>query len=320
MPRGLLPTEYRYFYEVANSGSIRKAAELLHISASALSRQIHRTEETLGTPLIERRKTGVQLTAAGELLLQHVRETSTSEEQLRVELANLSGLRRGHVRIVCSDGFLPDLFGKPLQSFAQAYPGVSFDAAIIGGSDGIARAVAQEDAEIGLLFQARTDSRLVVVHRCIQPLHAIVAQGHPLAMRRSVTLKHVSNHPLALQPGGHGIRQLLEGVARKERVSMAPRFTCSSTFALKTCAEHYGAVAILPCFAVMPELKQKRLVAVPLADMACRNGEVQMIARAGRKSSRVVLELASHLAKSMNAFRQIAQSKPVLRTRQHTVP
>lgn len=67
MPRGLLPPEYRYFYEVANSGSIRKAAELLHISPSALSRQIQRTEDTLGTPLIERRKTGVQLTAAGEL-------------------------------------------------------------------------------------------------------------------------------------------------------------------------------------------------------------------------------------------------------------
>ena len=84
---------------------------------------------------------------------------------------------------------------------------------------------------------------------------------------------------------------------------MAPRFTCSSTFALKMCAEHYGAVAILPCFAVAPELKLRRLVAVPLAETACRNGEVQMIVRAGRKSSRVVLELASQLAKSMAAFR-----------------
>ena len=302
MPRGLLPAEYRYFYEVANFRSIRKAAERLHISPSALSRQIRRTEDTLGTPLIERRKTGIQLTAAGELLMQHVRETSASEERLRVELANLAGLRRGHVRIVCSDGFLPDLFGKPLQTFAQNYPGVSFEVAVIGGSDNIAQAIVQEDAEIGWLFQARTDARLVVIHRCIQPLHAIVAQGHPLATRRSVTLKQVSNHPLALQPSSHGIRQLVAGIARKVGVSMTPRFTCSSTFALKTCAEHYGAVAILPCFAVAPELALRRLVAVPLAEAACRNGEVQMITRVG-KSSRAVLELASHLAKSMAALR-----------------
>jgi DNA-binding transcriptional LysR family regulator len=302
MPRGLLPPEYRYFYEVANSGSIRKAAELLHVSPSALSRHIQRTEETLGTPLIDRRKTGVQLTAAGKMLLQHVQETFTSEEQLRVELANLAGLRRGHVRLACGEGFLPDLFGKPLRTFAEKYPGVSFGVSIIG-SDGIVQAVLQEQAELGLLFEAPADTRLAILRRCVQPLHAIVAQGHPLAARRSVTLKHVSSHPIALQPASHGIHQLVATVARKHRISIAPRFTCNSTFALKTCAEHYGAVAILPRFAVAPELELRRLVAVPLDEAACRNGEVQLITRTGRNSSSVVLALASHLADSMSAFR-----------------
>jgi DNA-binding transcriptional LysR family regulator len=301
MPRGLLPPEYRYFHEVANSGSIRKAAELLHISPSALSRQIQRIEEALGTPLIDRRTTGVQLTAAGEMLLQHIREAFTSEEQLRVELSNLAGLRRGHVRVVCGEGFLPDLFGKPLQTFAQNYSGVSFDVAVVG-NDGIVQAVVQEEAEIGLAFQAPADTRLVVLHRCIQPLYAIVAPKHPLAARRSVTLKHVSSHTVALQPGSHGVHQLVAAVARKNRISITPRYTCNSTFALKACAERYGALAILPWFAVAPEVALHRLVAVPLADAACRKGEVQMITRAGRKSSRVVLELASHLAKSMNAL------------------
>jgi DNA-binding transcriptional LysR family regulator len=302
MPRGLLPPEYRYFYEVAKSGSIRKAAELLHVSPSALSRQIQRTEDALGTRLIDRRKTGVQLTAAGEMLLQHVRETFTSEEQLRVELANLAGLRRGHVRIVCGEGFLPDLFGKPLQTFAQKYPGVSFGVSVIG-SDGIVQAIVQEQAEIGLIFGAPADTRLAVLHRCIQPLYAIVAQGHPLAARRSVTLKHVSSHPIALQPPSHGVHQLIAAVARKHRVSITPRFTCNSTFALKACAQHYGAVAVLPCFAVAPELALRHLIAVPLNEAACRNGEVQMITRTGRKPSHVVLQLASHLAASMIAFR-----------------
>ena len=172
------------------------------------------------------------------------------------------------------------------------------------GRDGIVQAVVQEEAEIGITFQAPADSRLTVLRRCIQPLYAIVTQRHPLAARRSVTLKHVSNHPLALQPGSHGIYQLIAAVARKDRVSISPRFTCNSTFALKACAEHYGAVAILPYFAVAPELALRRLVAVPLAEAACRKGEVQMITRSGRNRSRVVLELASHLAKSMNAFRR----------------
>jgi DNA-binding transcriptional LysR family regulator len=100
---------------------------------------------------------------------------------------------------------------------------------------------------------------------------------------------------------------------------MMPRFTCSSTYALKTCAEHCGAVAILPCFAVAPELNLRRLVAIPLAESVCRKGEVQMIARAGRKPSRVVLELASHLAQSMNAFLPSGHAQRVLHVGQRTV-
>ena len=118
-----------------------------------------------------------------------------------------------------------------------------------------------------------------------------------------MTLKQVSDHPLALQPGSHGIYQLIAAVARKGRVSISPRFSCNSSFALKVCAEHYGAVAILPYFAVAPEVALRRLVAVPLAEAACRRGEVQMITRGRRSPSRVVLELASHLAKTMIAFR-----------------
>jgi DNA-binding transcriptional LysR family regulator len=236
------------------------------------------------------------------MLLQHVRETFTSEEQLRVELANLAGLRRGHVRIVCGEGFLPDLLGRPLQTFAENYPGVSFEVSDIG-NDGIVQAVVQEQAELGLTFEPPADVRLAVLHRCIQPLYAIVASKHPLAARRSVSLKHVSSHVIALQPASHGVHQLIAAIARKQRVSIAPRFTCNSTLALKACAEHYGAVAILPCFAVSPELALGRLVAVPLGEAVCRRAEVQMITRARRKPSRAVLELASHLAKSMSAFR-----------------
>ncbi|HIH6559642.1 TPA: helix-turn-helix domain-containing protein, partial [Klebsiella michiganensis] len=43
-----------YFAEVARSGSLRRAAEKLHISASAINRQILQAEEAFGTPLFER--------------------------------------------------------------------------------------------------------------------------------------------------------------------------------------------------------------------------------------------------------------------------
>ncbi len=64
----------RYFIEVARQGSIRKASDVLHVSASAIDRQILRAEEELGAQLFERLPGRLRLTAAGELLLVDVKQ------------------------------------------------------------------------------------------------------------------------------------------------------------------------------------------------------------------------------------------------------
>ena len=63
----------RYFEAVAEDGSIRRASERLHISPSAVNRQILKIEDYFGTPLFERRPDGMRLTDAGQLVLHHAR-------------------------------------------------------------------------------------------------------------------------------------------------------------------------------------------------------------------------------------------------------
>ncbi|MDE1995932.1 MAG: LysR family transcriptional regulator, partial [Rhizobiaceae bacterium] len=65
----------KYFAEVARSGSIRKASDELHVATSAVSRQIKKLEDELGTPLFERFSDGLRLTAAGEIVLKHSKDT-----------------------------------------------------------------------------------------------------------------------------------------------------------------------------------------------------------------------------------------------------
>ena len=64
-----------YLDEVARTGSVRKTAERLNVSASAISRQIAALEEALDTQLFDRSRRRLTLTAAGEILIGHVRET-----------------------------------------------------------------------------------------------------------------------------------------------------------------------------------------------------------------------------------------------------
>ena len=59
----------RYFIAVGRLGSIRRAADELNVSASAIDRQILNVEANLGMPLFERLPTGLRLTAAGEIMM-----------------------------------------------------------------------------------------------------------------------------------------------------------------------------------------------------------------------------------------------------------
>src|SRR4051812_19981729 len=71
------PRILTYMDAVARHGSIRKAAEALHIASSALNRRILDLEDELGTLLFERLPRGVRLSAAGELFIGYVRRSLT---------------------------------------------------------------------------------------------------------------------------------------------------------------------------------------------------------------------------------------------------
>jgi DNA-binding transcriptional LysR family regulator len=79
----------RYVDEVARAGSIRKAAEQLHVTASAVNRRVMDLEEELGAPLFERRARGVRLTAAGELFVRYIREQSGDVERMKSQIEDL---------------------------------------------------------------------------------------------------------------------------------------------------------------------------------------------------------------------------------------
>ena len=95
-----------YVAEVARAGSIRRAAERLNLTPSALTRQIQDLEYELGTPIFERLPQGMRLNAAGELFARHIRDQAADLDRVRSQIADLSGVRRGHVALACSQAFV----------------------------------------------------------------------------------------------------------------------------------------------------------------------------------------------------------------------
>ncbi|MFM7567496.1 MAG: LysR family transcriptional regulator, partial [Betaproteobacteria bacterium] len=90
----------RHFDAIRRAGSIRQAARQLHISPSALNRQLLAFEAQIGSPLFERLPSGLRLTPAGEVVARHAIQVMQDEDRMSVELQALEGLQAGHVDLV----------------------------------------------------------------------------------------------------------------------------------------------------------------------------------------------------------------------------
>ncbi len=217
--RHLMPL--RYVEEVARAGSIRRAAETLAITASALNRRILSLEHELGVPIFERLPRGVRLNTAGEILLHHIRNQVSDMARVRSQIADLSGVRRGHVSIACAQALMPHFLPRQIEAYRSEHPAVTFNT-LVRDRDSAERALADYSADIALIFEPSRFADFQTIMTIRQPVHCVMAADHPLAGRAVVRLGECLNHPLALPAAPDGLRFLLEGVASRAGAQFAP--------------------------------------------------------------------------------------------------
>jgi DNA-binding transcriptional LysR family regulator len=187
----------QYIAAVAKTGSIRKTAEQINITPSALNRKIQDFERELGTAIFDRLAGGVRLNAAGELVLRHIRDKVADFERVRSQIADLSGMRRGHVAIACSQAFAHYFMPEQIARYRAQFPLVSFDVRVIDHREAIAALNAHE-VDLALVLQPPTETSFQILFRYLQPLYAMMSTAHPLADMKSVRLRDCLRHGLIL--------------------------------------------------------------------------------------------------------------------------
>ncbi|VVE90164.1 LysR family transcriptional regulator [Pandoraea bronchicola] len=294
-----------YLYEAVQCGTVRAAADRLDIAPSAVSRQIALLEAELALPLIERHKRGVHLTQAGRLLMEYYREQRAHQEDLLAKLQEVRGLRRGHIRLAVGEGFVSDLMGAPLQYFCKRYPDITLTLDLAGTNE-VMRLVAEDDADIGLVYNPPAEPKIVSRAQMRQPVHAIVAPGSSLVDRLdsagALRLDALYDVPLALMHGAYGTRQLMELAEQSEKHRLVPTVTTNSISVLKHFVRAGLGATFLPAFAVSQEIEAGVLRALPVDHPILNNAEAHLVTRAGRRLSGAANRLLTHLASKMEAF------------------
>ena len=205
---------FRIIEAVARAGSIRRAAEDMNITASALVRRIQRFEEEFGTELFERLPGGVRLNPAGELVLHHFRATQSDLSRVQSQVADLTGERRGHVSIACSQALLPYFLPREIAIYRADHPGVTFSINVRDRAQA-EHELASYSSDLALVFEPVYLVDFQVIEAIPQAVNVVMRADHPLATKTELRLRDCLDAPHIAPSSKYGVRHLLDFAARR---------------------------------------------------------------------------------------------------------
>jgi len=235
-------TPLSYIEAIARAGSIRKAAETLAITSTALNRRVLALEEELGVPIFERLPRGVRLSTAGELLIAHIRAQTSDFEKLKSQIADLSGERRGNVSIACSQAILPYFLPEQISRYRAAHPAVTYRVSLRDRA-AAEQALVDHSADIALIFEPVRLREIQVLITVRQPLHAVMSEHHPLAGREVIRLRDCAAFPVGLPTQQYGVRHLIDMALMRSSVRLSIAVEADSFEFLRRYPRHENLVS-----------------------------------------------------------------------------
>lgn len=296
----MLPANnFRYFYEVAQCGSIRQAAEQLHISPSAISRMIKQLEHRFRTPLFERHASGMRLTVAGKLLSDQLNSIYAQIRDVEMSIDDMHGLRRGEVSLHCIEAVMPHLAPGFLTRFHHAHPNITFSVNY-GSTEDIVAALLAYTADIGITFNMPKKAGIEVLKTFEYPLFALVAPGHPLASKPQVSLSEAVQYKMAMPNKSFGVRQIFERALRQCSAKAAMLINTNSLIFARSIACTGVAITFSSLYVARAELTASQLVAVPVVESKLLRGKTTICKHSERQLSASARGLLTYIEESFD--------------------
>lgn len=251
------------FVALVEQGSFTRAAQCLQLSQSTVSGHVADLERRLGVRLVDRERSGVRPTAAGNALLRPAREVLQAERNARMAVAELSGLLRGTLVVggstIPASYLLPDVFAR----FHAAHPGVSLRL-LTGDSKDIVERVATADVEVGVVGAPPKGHDLESTQIGEDRLTLILPRDHELAGRTSIPVSALVKHGLVMREEGSGtraatMRALAELLGPQEVAALPIACEVGSTEAQKAAVGAGLGIAFVSSLAVEGDLARGAL-------------------------------------------------------------
>lgn len=254
--------QIRTFLAVIETGSFRRAAEIVHLSQPAVTAHVQQLEVTLGIALLDRTTRRIRITPAGERFRTRSEHALAELNAVTAELRDEAAIQHGRVLVACVPTIASSLLPETLARFSAKYPKINVRIHDVVSADILVQLV-QELVGIGIGPRPLGRSDFTFRQVTKDPYVAVVAHNHPWVSRKSVSLRDLATAPFLTMLRGSNVRTTLEDAMRAQQLTFKPIYEVQHHYTLGGMVEAGLGVTALPSMAVSM-LSQPLLRTVPI--------------------------------------------------------
>lgn len=233
------------FCDLVDAGSFSKAADVNHVSQSAVSQQLAKLERDLGTVLIHRGGGLVAPTEAGKAFYQGAREILRRYEQLTGEVRSAADAIRGVLRVgtIYSVGFY--MLAVYVRRFLQSHPEVSLYVQYTNWNH-IYASVVSGEMDLGVVACPERHRSVEVIPLGSEELVVVCSPHHRLADRATVDAEEINGERFVAFEANTPTRRWIDRLLKSENVNVKIGIEFDNIELLKRAVEVDAGVSILP--------------------------------------------------------------------------
>jgi DNA-binding transcriptional LysR family regulator len=245
------------FRAVAEERSFTRAGQRLHVSQSAVSRQVKLLEEELGEVLLHRHRRRVSLTPSGDLVLAASNRVLRDLQEVVAQLSEARKLHRGTLRIGGGMTVCLYVFPRLLKTLAREHKEIDFRV-VSGTSEQVLERLRKRDVDLGLLTLPIVAKDLEVIPVIREEMVVVTGRGHPLTRRRSVEAEELGRYPMILYEAGSNTRKAVDGFFVDAGVAVDVAMETENVEIIKAMVSSGIGVTVVPYSAVAREVRAGR--------------------------------------------------------------
>lgn len=253
---------YRVFYAVAKCGSLTKAAETLYISQPAVSQSIKQLESQLGGRLFLRTPKGMELTEAGQVMIEHVGNAINMLNEAENKFCELKGITVSVIKIGASDTLCKHYLLKYIDEFHRKYPQINLQVYNRTTPETI-ELLKTGKVDLGFVNLPVDDSELNIIQPCMELNDIFICSEKFMPVKNDVIpLKKLEDYPLLMLELSSNTRKSIETYSHSLGINLHPEIELGSLDILIEFTKCGLGIGCVPKEYVQNELKSGQLFEV----------------------------------------------------------